>query len=96
MGSNTVEPMDTLGLTKNVQFIKVSYFFQTILFNIVQFGTSTRCVDYAGFHIFKCSHLQVSLFVNFHRLYLFTLPIELRTLTAHNKLLHTGFLGLIY
>ena len=30
--------------------------FQVILYDKVQFGTSAKCLDYAGVHIFKCPH----------------------------------------
>ena len=39
---------DTLGPAKSVQIFQVS------LHDNVSFGTITRCVDYAGVHIFKC------------------------------------------
>ena len=37
--------------------------FQVILYDKVPFGTSTKCVDYAGVIILKCPHQQVSLYL---------------------------------
>ena len=44
----------TLGPTKSVQIIKGVLIFQVSLHDNVSFGTTARCVDYAGVHIFKC------------------------------------------
>ena len=40
--------MDTLGPAKSVLIFQVS------LHNNISFGTTARCMDYAGVHIFKC------------------------------------------
>ena len=49
--------MDTLGPSKSVQITKVL----VILYDKVTLGTSTKCLDYAGAHILKCPHQQISL-----------------------------------
>ena len=47
--------MDTLGPKKCPDYQGV-LIFQVILFDKVQFGTSAKCLDYAGVHIFNCPH----------------------------------------
>ena len=44
--------MDTLGPEKSVQIIQV------ILYEKVPFGASTKCLDYAGVHIFSSVHIN--------------------------------------
>ena len=48
--------MDTLGPTKGVLIFQVS------LYDKAPFGTTARCPDYAGVHIFKCPVKQVPLY----------------------------------
>ena len=67
----TMEPVyyGLLGTNKNVQI------FQVILYDKLQFGTSTKCLNYAGVLIFKCpqgfiEYLKVdcksAVFTHFH------------------------------
>ena len=48
--------MDTLGPTKSVLIIEVSWFSRSVYVLKDYFGTLTKCVDYAGVLIFKCPH----------------------------------------